>query len=400
MEGTVATARTSTKITKKTFLEALKANDFGKLKALLIQRKIDVDTVFEVEDENMVLASYKQGYWLPNYKLKSSWATGLHLSVLFGHTESLLVLLDHHATINCRPNGKTPLHVACEVANVECVKILCDHGAKLNAYSLSGHTALHLCTTESSIVCAKQLVWRGKSFPLGPSLGFHQPPGISGGEAATLLEERVVSGCPGTSEGPGAQGHGGPGPTETTLSSSHSAAGLPLGASGEPRESEERIPQRALGRPSRESLLQRPAATPPASKASPPQVLPVQCKRQNGTRDRKAPPWATGGHALLERGHGQAWERSGEAWPAPGAALNPGECCETPPCWHLGSRFLPARPGCRPFLPVLLPARGLFHAVPGASGPNADTAGNAALTGPASLRILPRFPEPEAEKPA
>ncbi|XP_074128178.1 ankyrin repeat and SOCS box protein 4 [Sminthopsis crassicaudata] len=161
MEGTISTARASSKITKKTFLEALKANDFGKLKALLVQRKADVDTVFEVEDENMVLASYKQGYWLPNYKLKSSWATGLHLSVLFGHTESLLVLLDHHATINCRPNGKTPLHVACEVADVECVKILCDHGAKLNAYSLSGHTALHLCTTESAIACAKQLVWRG-----------------------------------------------------------------------------------------------------------------------------------------------------------------------------------------------------------------------------------------------
>lgn len=74
-----------------------------------------------------------------------------------------MVLLDHNATINCRPNGKTPLHVACEIANLECVKILCDRGAKLNCYSLSGHTALHFCTTPSSILCAKQLVSRGKT---------------------------------------------------------------------------------------------------------------------------------------------------------------------------------------------------------------------------------------------
>ncbi|XP_060013037.1 ankyrin repeat and SOCS box protein 4 isoform X1 [Lagenorhynchus albirostris] len=108
-----------------------------------------------------IAAVVTDGYWLPSYKLKSSWATGLHLSVLFGHVECLLVLLDHNATINCRPNGKTPLHVACEMANLDCVKILCDRGAKLNCYSLSGHTALHFCTTPSSILCAKQLVWRG-----------------------------------------------------------------------------------------------------------------------------------------------------------------------------------------------------------------------------------------------
>lgn len=118
---------------------------------------------------SLSLPSPSPGYWLPSYKLKSSWATGLHLSVLFGHVECLLVLLDHNATINCRPNGKTPLHVACEVANVDCVKILCDRGAKLNCYSLSGHTALHCCTTPSSILCAKQLVWRGEPFWLADS---------------------------------------------------------------------------------------------------------------------------------------------------------------------------------------------------------------------------------------
>lgn len=63
MDGTATpiTKSAAAKIVKRNFLEALKSNDFGKLKAILIQRQIDVDTVFEVEDENMVLASYKQG---------------------------------------------------------------------------------------------------------------------------------------------------------------------------------------------------------------------------------------------------------------------------------------------------------------------------------------------------
>ena len=63
MDGSAAPISKSAaaKLVKRDFLEALKSNDFGKLKAILIQRQIDVDTVFEVEDENMVLASYKQG---------------------------------------------------------------------------------------------------------------------------------------------------------------------------------------------------------------------------------------------------------------------------------------------------------------------------------------------------
>lgn len=103
------------------------------------------------------------GYWLPGYKLKTSWATGLHLAVMYGHMESLMVLLNHKATINCRPNGKAAIHVACEVANVECLKILCKHGAKINCFSMSGHAPLHFCTTKTSVPCAQQLIWRGKS---------------------------------------------------------------------------------------------------------------------------------------------------------------------------------------------------------------------------------------------
>uniref|UniRef100_A0A8D0HAJ7 Ankyrin repeat and SOCS box containing 4 n=1 Tax=Sphenodon punctatus TaxID=8508 RepID=A0A8D0HAJ7_SPHPU len=149
------------KLVKKAFFKALKSNDYKTVEELLIDKQVDVDTVFEVEDENLILASYKQGYWLPSYKLKNSWATGLHLSAMYGHLESLMVLLQHKATINCRPNGIDAIHVACEVANVECLKILCNYGAKLNCYSLSGFAPLHFCTTRNSISCAQQLIWRG-----------------------------------------------------------------------------------------------------------------------------------------------------------------------------------------------------------------------------------------------
>ncbi|XP_053570049.1 ankyrin repeat and SOCS box protein 4 isoform X3 [Bombina bombina] len=154
---------------KESFLQALKSNDFVTVENILSEKKIDVDTVFEVEDENLVLAAYKPGYWLPSYKLTSSWATGLHITVLFGHLESLLVLLEHHAAINSKPNGKTPLHIACEVANLDCVKILINNGAKLNAFSLSGLAPLHYCRTKESVPCAKELVWNGANINLQSS---------------------------------------------------------------------------------------------------------------------------------------------------------------------------------------------------------------------------------------
>lgn len=55
------TRNAAARLVKKAFLEALKSNDYETLEELLNQKKIDVDTVFEVEDENLILASYKQG---------------------------------------------------------------------------------------------------------------------------------------------------------------------------------------------------------------------------------------------------------------------------------------------------------------------------------------------------
>lgn len=46
---------------KRQFLEALQANDAQEVMQILHTGKLDIDTVLEVEDPSMVLASYKQG---------------------------------------------------------------------------------------------------------------------------------------------------------------------------------------------------------------------------------------------------------------------------------------------------------------------------------------------------
>ncbi|XP_074470115.1 ankyrin repeat and SOCS box protein 4 [Sebastes fasciatus] len=146
---------------KRRFLEALQANDAQEVVQILHTGKLDIDIVLEVEDPSMVLASYKQGYWLPGYKLEKSWAMGIHVCVIYNALETALVLLQEGAAINRMPNGKTPLHVACEVSNADCVALLLAHRAKVNSLSLSGHTPLHYCITRESVDCAKQLILKG-----------------------------------------------------------------------------------------------------------------------------------------------------------------------------------------------------------------------------------------------
>ncbi|XP_070703133.1 ankyrin repeat and SOCS box protein 4 [Pempheris klunzingeri] len=146
---------------KLQFLEALQANNAQEVLQILHTGKLDIDTVLEVDDPSMVLASYKQGYWLPGYKLEKSWAMGIHVCVMYNALETALVLLQEGAAINHMPNGKTPLHVACEVSNADFVALLLAHGAKVKSLSLSGHTALHYCITRESVDCAKQLILKG-----------------------------------------------------------------------------------------------------------------------------------------------------------------------------------------------------------------------------------------------
>lgn len=101
------------------------------------------------------------GYWLPGYKLESSWAMGIHVCMMYNSLECAIVLLERGAAVNRMPNGKTPLHVACEVSLPEGVDLLLNHGARINRLSLSGHSALHYCITRESVDCAKHLILKG-----------------------------------------------------------------------------------------------------------------------------------------------------------------------------------------------------------------------------------------------
>ncbi|KAM4538824.1 ankyrin repeat and SOCS box protein 4 [Odontesthes bonariensis] len=146
---------------KEQFLRALQTNDAQEVLRILHTGKLDIDSVLDVDDPGMVLASYKQGYWLPSYKLEKSWAMGIHVCVIYNALETALVLLQKGAAVNRMPNGKTPLHVACEVSNSDFVAVLLANGAKVNSLSLSGHAPLHYCINKESVDCAKQLILKG-----------------------------------------------------------------------------------------------------------------------------------------------------------------------------------------------------------------------------------------------
>lgn len=51
----------SDKQLKRQFLDALRANNAQEVMRILHTGKLDIDTVMEVDDPSMVLASYKQG---------------------------------------------------------------------------------------------------------------------------------------------------------------------------------------------------------------------------------------------------------------------------------------------------------------------------------------------------
>nr|XP_034985584.1 ankyrin repeat and SOCS box protein 4 isoform X2 [Zootoca vivipara] len=99
---------------KKDFLKALQSNDYKTLEKFLNQKQIDVDTVFEVEDENLVLASYKQGADVNIRTNNQEEETPLHTVARCGIPEMVAFYVEQGAGVDCQnAHRETPL--ACAV---------------------------------------------------------------------------------------------------------------------------------------------------------------------------------------------------------------------------------------------------------------------------------------------
>lgn len=95
-----------------------------------------------------------------------SGSTALHVAVTEGHIEIVNMLLDCHASTDCRNYKKwTPLHMAAMKGNVEIVRALLRRGAKVNAVDRieTGNTPLHLAASYGHDNVVQTLIDAGTS---------------------------------------------------------------------------------------------------------------------------------------------------------------------------------------------------------------------------------------------
>lgn len=83
-----------------------------------------------------------------NYRIRNANMTVLGLATMWGHIDTVKLLIEHGAEVNMpvhtrkKTKGKTPLHYAARRGSVEIAKLLIEYGADINAKSSRGNTPL------------------------------------------------------------------------------------------------------------------------------------------------------------------------------------------------------------------------------------------------------------------
>jgi len=90
--------------------------------------------------------------------------TPLHLASFFGHAKIAELLLAHDADVLARsrgPNGNTPLHAALAGNHKFVAGLLIGHGADVNATDAQGWRPLHLAAANNNMDAIKALIAQG-----------------------------------------------------------------------------------------------------------------------------------------------------------------------------------------------------------------------------------------------
>ena len=98
-----------------------------------------------------------------NNELRYQCVTPLHIATIFNKVETVKLLLNRGATVDCRAkNNITPLHMAVENGYLTIVKLLIDHGASINfAGDLETYTPLHFAINKGNSQLVSLLLQHG-----------------------------------------------------------------------------------------------------------------------------------------------------------------------------------------------------------------------------------------------
>jgi len=180
------------------FIDAIKAGDFERVKAMVSADPTLVDARGATGDSAILTAVYHRQKEIVNLLVARGAAlsifeacaageververllqdgapginaysadgwTPLHLAAFFGHTKIAELLIAVHADVAARshnPNGNTPLHAALAGNHTIVAGVLIGHGADVNAADAQGWCPLHLAAANNNLVAIEALIAQG-----------------------------------------------------------------------------------------------------------------------------------------------------------------------------------------------------------------------------------------------